>query len=64
SGMGGAETIKALREIDSAVKAIVSSGYSDDADVSSYHELGFLAFLKKPYDAEKLQKIMNEVLSR
>ncbi len=63
-GMGGAETIKALRDIDSAVKAIVSSGYSDDADVSSYHELGFLAFLKKPYDAEKLQKIMNEVLSR
>jgi CheY-like chemotaxis protein/anti-sigma regulatory factor (Ser/Thr protein kinase) len=61
-GMGGSETIKILREIDPKVKAIVSSGYSDDADVSSYQQLGFSAFLKKPYDVEKIRDIMNEVL--
>jgi two-component system, cell cycle sensor histidine kinase and response regulator CckA len=62
-GMGGAETIKILREIDPAVKAVVSSGYSDDADVSTCHQIGFSAFLKKPYDADKIRNIMNEVLS-
>ena len=29
--MGGTETLRRLLEIDPAVKAVVSSGYSDDA---------------------------------
>lgn len=61
-GMGGAETIKELRTMDPAVKAIVSSGYCDDADISTYHQLGFRAFLKKPYDMENFRQVLNEVL--
>ena len=62
-GMGGAETIKKLLEIDPDVKAIVSSGYSDDSVASNYDELGFKAFLKKPYDVANLNDVLNRVIS-
>ncbi|HWR73659.1 MAG TPA: PAS domain S-box protein, partial [Nitrospirota bacterium] len=61
-GMGGVETIKKLREIDPDVKAVVSSGYSDDDAVSEYRKHGFRAFLKKPYDLEELRTILNTLL--
>jgi CheY-like chemotaxis protein len=62
-GMGGAETIKILRDIDPKVKAVVSSGYSDDTDAATYQHNGFIAFLKKPYDVANLQDVLNKVLS-
>ena len=62
-GMGGIETLRNLLEIDPDVKAVVSSGYSDDAAFSNYREQGFQAFLKKPYEAEDLQSILNALLS-
>jgi PAS domain S-box-containing protein len=61
-GMGGAETMRKLQEIDPGVKAIVSSGYSDDTVVSNYPDHGFAAFLKKPYDLTGLQATLNELL--
>ncbi len=60
-GMGGEETIKRLVEIDPNVKAIVSSGFSNDdimADPSSH---GFKAILKKPYTLDELKKVLAEV---
>jgi len=62
-GMGGAEAMRQLREFDPGVKAIVSSGYSDDAVVANYREHGFAAFLKKPYDLTVLQATLNEMLA-
>ncbi len=56
-GMGGAETMQTLLEIDPGVKAVVSSGYSEDAVIASYAEQGFIAFLKKPYTAEELEEM-------
>jgi CheY-like chemotaxis protein len=50
-------------EIDPGVKAVVSSGYSDDAVTSSYGEQGFVAFLKKPYTVDELQEMLNTLLS-
>jgi two-component system, cell cycle sensor histidine kinase and response regulator CckA len=61
-GMGGAETMRKLLEVDPGVKAIVSSGYSDDTVVSNYRDHGFAAFLKKPYDLTGLQAKLNELL--
>jgi PAS domain S-box-containing protein len=58
-GMGGMETIKKLVEIDKDVKAIVSTGYSNDPVMAEYRKYGFMGALNKPY---KLQEI-NEVLS-
>ena len=56
-GMGGGETVQRLLTIDPHVKAVMSSGYSDDAVTASYAEQGFIAFLKKPYTAEELEEM-------
>jgi two-component system, cell cycle sensor histidine kinase and response regulator CckA len=62
-GMGGEETLRRLRELDPAVKAIVSSGYSDDEVAASFRKHGFRAFLKKPYSIRELSSVLAEVLA-
>ncbi len=62
-GMGGLETIQQLLKMDPQVKAIVSSGYSDDAATANYITQGFRAFLKKPYDVNALTEVLNKTLS-
>ncbi len=58
-GMGGKETIAELKKIDPKVKAVVSSGYSNDPVVSNYKEHGFIASLPKPYSIEEMSKILH-----
>jgi CheY-like chemotaxis protein/anti-sigma regulatory factor (Ser/Thr protein kinase) len=62
-GMGGLETLRRLVELDPDVKAVVSSGYSDDTVLTNYLEQGFRAFLKKPYEIEDLQNTLHAVLA-
>ena len=62
-GMGGAETLQELLLIDPEVKAVVSSGYSDDELLSKHQGQGFKAFLKKPYKVEDLRGILNKLLA-
>ena len=47
-------------QIDPGVKAVVSSGYSDDDVVANYREHGFRAFLKKPYNLEELSRALDD----
>jgi two-component system cell cycle sensor histidine kinase/response regulator CckA len=61
-GMGGEKTIQKLVEIDPAVKAIVSSGYFDDAAIANHLSQGFKAYLKKPYNIAQLRGILNSLL--
>ena len=49
-GMGGEETIRQLRKIDPDVKAIVSSGYSDNPVIARYADHGFREVVAKPYE--------------
>jgi DNA-binding NarL/FixJ family response regulator len=63
-GMGGAETIERLLAVDPDIKAIVSSGYSDDAIVSDYNNYGFRACLTKPYKLQELSDMLNNLLSQ
>lgn len=51
-----------MKEIEPEVKAVVSSGYSDDSAMSQHSEHGFIAALKKPYTIEGLRDVLNEVL--
>jgi PAS domain S-box-containing protein len=62
-GMGGTETLQRLLELDPGVKAIVSSGYSDDAVLAGYQAPGFKAFLKKPYNVDELRETLERVLN-
>ncbi|MBW2035737.1 MAG: response regulator [Deltaproteobacteria bacterium] len=51
-GMGGKETVKKLLEIDSDVKAILSSGYSDDPAMTDFRKHAFCSTIVKPYDID------------
>lgn len=62
-GMGGEETIRHLRKLDSKVKAIVSSGYSNDPIMSNFKEFGFVGVVAKPYRLQDLGATLAEVLA-
>jgi PAS domain S-box-containing protein len=59
-GMGGKETIAALKKINPDIKAIVSSGYSDNPVMANYKEYGFSGVLTKPYAIEDIMKVLKE----
>lgn len=61
-GMGGKEVIKKLVEIDPEVKAIVSSGYSNDPIMFEFRQYGFKGALAKPYKIEKLRETVSTVI--
>lgn len=63
-GMGGKETIKALLELDPHVKAIVSSGYSEDPIMSNYKEYGFKGVVTKPFTVKALNDMLLKVISQ
>ena len=63
-GMGGKECIRRLRELDPAVKAIVSSGYSYDPVMASFREFGFSGVIPKPYVVEELGRVLGEVIGK
>jgi PAS domain S-box-containing protein len=61
-GMGGLECLKALMIIDPCVRAIVSSGYSNDPIISEYKNYGFKGFIAKPYRADDIRLMIEKVL--
>jgi len=62
-GMGGKEAIKQLLGIDPAVKALVSSGYSNDPIMSDYQAFGFKGVIIKPYLIQEISKALQTVLA-
>lgn len=61
--MGGSEAIRRLLEIDPQVKAVVSSGYSNDPIMSDYSRYGFKGVIAKPYQLEQLSKTVHDVIT-
>src|SRR3954471_5385058 len=61
-GMGGKDTIRHLLELDPAIKAIASSGYSDDPIMANHTRYGFRAVLTKPYTLRELEGTLRGVL--
>jgi PAS domain S-box-containing protein len=57
-GMGGLETMKALKKLDPNVKVIVSSGYSSDPVLSNYEAYGFIGRIPKPYVIKELKEVI------
>ncbi len=62
-GMGGREAIRELRSIDPQIKAIVSSGYSDDPAMADYRKYGFSGVIAKPYKINELSHVLQEVIA-
>jgi two-component system, cell cycle sensor histidine kinase and response regulator CckA len=63
-GMGGQETLSAIREIDPKATVVVSSGFSEDAVMADYLNAGFSGALPKPYSLHQLKKVVAEAMSR
>ena len=62
-GMGGKEAIARLQKIDPRVKAIVSSGYSNDPVMANFQKYGFSDVIAKPYKISELDKALKKTLS-
>lgn len=63
-GLGGKDTLTALRKIDPAVQAVISSGYSDDRVMTEFKEFGFKGIVKKPYTIEMLSAVIAKTLKK
>ena len=61
-GMGGRRAVRLLRELDPQVRAIVSSGYSNDPVMARAAEHGFVGVLPKPYTLDELRDTLASVI--
>ncbi|MFN2343393.1 MAG: ATP-binding protein [Desulfonatronovibrio sp.] len=61
-GMGGLEAIQRIHEVDPQVRAVVSSGYSQDPVMANYKEYGFAGVLAKPYTIHELGTLLKKLL--
>jgi PAS domain S-box-containing protein len=61
-GMGGKEAIQKLKKLDPNVKALVSSGYSNDPIMSNFRDYGFQGVVKKPYRIQDMSGALRSVI--
>jgi len=62
-GMGGEEAVRRMQAIDPGVRAIVSSGYSNNPVMSHFRDHGFRGVVIKPYTVEQLTATVHDVLT-
>ncbi|MGD0282221.1 MAG: ATP-binding protein [Dissulfurispiraceae bacterium] len=62
-GMGGREAVRELLKIDPGVKAIVSSGYSNDPIMADFKRYGFRGVITKPYKVQELSDTVHGVIT-
>jgi len=63
-GMGGKEAINKLIKIDPGIKAVASSGYSNNQIVSDYKKYGFSGAIIKPYSVKELNELLQDLLKK
>jgi CheY-like chemotaxis protein len=62
-GMGGVDAAARIRELDTSVKLIVSSGYSDSPVLSDFRKHGFDDMIAKPWAPAQLADVFDRVLA-
>ena len=61
-GMGGKEACEQLHLLDPEVKAIVSSGYSNDPVMTNFKQYEFVGAIAKPYNMKEISEILRRVV--
>jgi len=61
-GMGGREAMEKLLEIDPGVRALVSSGYSNDPVMTNFAAHGFAGVVPKPYDVVQMSQALRDAV--
>jgi len=56
--MGGRETLKALREVNPAVKVVLSTGFGLNEAAQTILDEGAIGFAQKPYRASDLSQVV------
>lgn len=62
-GIGGGEVLPELLKVNPRVKAIVSSGYSNDPIMANYKQHGFAGCVAKPYEFEELRNTLDSIMN-
>ena len=62
--MGGGETYDKLKEINTGIKVLLSSGYSVDGQATEILERGCNGFIQKPFYMTDLSKKIREILDK
>ena len=62
--MGGGETFDRIKEINTNIKVLLSSGYSIEGEAKEILKRGCDAFIQKPFKPEQLSQKIGEVLDR
>jgi DNA-binding NarL/FixJ family response regulator len=60
--MGGVDTLRELRRLAPDVRAIVSSGHSNDPVMAKHRDFGFVAVAPKPYTYDELISAVDRAL--
>jgi CheY-like chemotaxis protein len=63
-GMGGGEVYERLKEIDTNVKVMLSSGYSIDGQAAEILNRGCDSFIQKPFKLNELSYKLREIISK
>jgi DNA-binding NtrC family response regulator len=62
--LSGTEVLKRLRDIDGRIPVIMITAYPTVKNAVDCIKVGAVDYLRKPFKAEKLKQIVNEVLER
>ncbi len=62
-GMGGANCLEKLLQMNPSVKVVIASGYTEDGLIKDSLDHGAKASIVKPYTIEKFSKVIRTVLS-
>jgi CheY-like chemotaxis protein len=63
-GMDGPDILKALRQINPVIKAIVSSAYDDQMIRKGFGQIPYSSILKKPFSADALLSSVRAIMAQ
>jgi CheY-like chemotaxis protein len=63
NGVGGQDAVHTIKKMDPHARVVASSGHLDHPVMMDCQKFGFNAVLEKPYKLEKLQQVIEAVIS-